>query len=164
MILLVHPHKEGLGIVMEDSTSLWPVVLESARLKILVSSLEEEVIGNKLLSVGLSHGGERVVGSLELSIEGSEGSGNLLLNFSSLLGSHAGSKWIVSQVTGNSDSGGVDHSVLFSWEVWAVEKGVVHLADVFGILTVTVVHLDDLVEKWSEGVESLVASGVDTDS
>merc|ERR1719361_2868363 len=111
------------------------------------------MISNELLSVGVAHGSKRVVGSLELTVETSEGGGDLLLDFSSLLGSDSSSKWVVSQVTGNSDSGGVDHSVLVSWEIWAIKKSVVHFADVFVSLRVTVVHLNDLVEEWSEGVE-----------
>ena len=115
---------------MEDSTSLWPFSLETTGLKVLVSSLEEEVISDELLSVSIRHAAKRVVSSLEFSIERRESSDNFLLNLSSLLGSHGGTERIVSQVTGNSDSGGVDHSIFISWEVWAVELSVIHVADV----------------------------------
>ena len=69
LILLVNPDKESLVIVMEDSSSLWPVSLESARFKILVSTLEKEVIGNELLLLILGHLWEGVVLTSELSFE-----------------------------------------------------------------------------------------------
>lgn len=40
LILLVNPHKEGLVVVVVDSTSLRPIALASAGLEVLVSSLE----------------------------------------------------------------------------------------------------------------------------
>jgi len=164
LILLVNPDEESLVVVMEDSTGLWPLTLKSAGLEILVSSLEKEVILDELLLVRLAHAGEGVVSSLEFAIEGRKSSDNLTLNLSSLLGGDSGSEWVVGQVTGNSDSGGVDHTVLISWEVWAVELSEVHVADVLVGLGVTVVLLDDLVEKWSESVISFVASSIDTNT
>jgi len=115
---------------VEDTTSLWPFSLETTGLKVLVSSLEEEVISDELLSVRIGHAAKRVVSSLEFSIERRESSDYFLLNLFSLLGSHGGTERIVSQVTGNSDSGGVDHCIFISWEVWAVELSVIHIADV----------------------------------
>ena len=47
LIFLINPDKESLGIVVENSSSLWPVSLKTARLKIFVSSLEKEVILNE---------------------------------------------------------------------------------------------------------------------
>ena len=72
LILLVNPDEESLGIVMEDSSSLWPVSLESARLKILVTSLEEEMISDELLSLGIGHLWEGVVLTLEITSESRE--------------------------------------------------------------------------------------------
>ena len=149
---------------MEDTTSLWPFSLETAGLKVLVSSLEKEMVLDELLSVGIGHAGEGVVSSLELAIERRESSDNLLLDLSSLLGSHSSSEWVVSQVTGNSDSCGVDHSVLISWEIWASELSVVHVADVLVGLGVAVVSLNDLVEEWGESVVAFVAASVHSDT
>jgi len=48
LIFLVDPHKEGLVLVMEDTSSLGPFSLEEGRLKILVVTLEEEVVLGEL--------------------------------------------------------------------------------------------------------------------
>ena len=42
LILLVHPDKESLGIVMEDTSSRWPVTVESTSLKESVSNPVKE--------------------------------------------------------------------------------------------------------------------------
>jgi len=164
LILLVDPDEEGLVVIVEDTTGLWPFTLETARLKVLVTSLEEEVISDELLLLGVSHGSQRVVFTLELAIERGKSGGHLVLNLSSLLSSDSSSEWVVSQVTGDTDSGGVDHAVLISWEVWAVQLGVVHVADVLVRWGVSVVGLDDLIEERSKGVVALVAASVNTDA
>ena len=61
LILLVNPDEESFGIVMEDTSSLWPVSLETAGLKIFVSSLEKEVISDELLFLSFGHFWEGVV-------------------------------------------------------------------------------------------------------
>jgi len=73
LVLFVDPDKECLGIVVEDSTSLGPLTLETTALEIFVTTLEEEMIGNKLFAVIITHISERVVFSLELTIELLEG-------------------------------------------------------------------------------------------
>jgi len=164
LILLVHPHEEGLVVIVEDTTSLWPLTLETTALKVLVTSLEEEVVGDELLLLGISHRSKGVVLALKLSIEGGKSSGHLSLNLSPLLSSHGSSEWVVSEVTSDTDSGRVDHAVLISWEVWAVKLSVVHVADVLVRWAMSVISLDDLVEERGEGVVSLVATGVDTNT
>jgi hypothetical protein len=126
LILFVNPNKEGFGIVVEDTSSLWPVSLESSRLKIFVSSLEKEVIGDQLLSIGVGHVTEGVVFTFKVSLEFTEGRDNKFLDFLSLGSGNVGTEWIGSQVSSDSDSGGVDHLVLISWESWAVKGVVVH--------------------------------------
>merc|ERR1712038_960162 len=61
LILFVNPNEEGLGIVVEDATSLGPFALETAGLQVLVTTLEEEVISNELLLLIIGHGGKGVV-------------------------------------------------------------------------------------------------------
>ena len=56
LILLIDPDEESLVVIMEDSSSLWPFSLETSRLKIFVSSLEEEMISNELGLLSLGHG------------------------------------------------------------------------------------------------------------
>jgi len=126
LILFVNPDKEGLGIVVEDSSSLWPVSLESSRLKEFVSSLEKEVIGDQLLSIGVTHATERVVFTFKVTFEFSEGRDDELLDFESLRSGNVGTEWIGGQVSSDSDSSRVDHSVFVSWESWAVKGVIVH--------------------------------------
>lgn len=164
LILFVDPHEEGLVVVMENTTGLWPLTLEAAALKVLVTSLEEEVVGNQLLLVSVGHGGKGVVLTLEFTSEFLEDANDLGFDFTSLLGVDGGSEGNVSEVTSDTDSGGVDHLVFVSWEVWAVKLSVVHVGDMLVGWAVAVVLLDDLVEKGSEGVETLVAASVDADS
>ena len=104
LVLLIHPDEEGLSIVVEDTTRLGPVVLETARFKILVTTLEKEVIGDELVTLTIGHGSEGVVLALELSSEGVEGRDDLGLDLTTLLSSDACAQGVVSEVTGNSDS------------------------------------------------------------
>ena len=164
LILLVDPDEEGLGIVMEDTTSLGPLTLETTALKILVTTLEEEVISDELLAVRVAHVAKGEVLALELTSELREGRDDLGLDLTALFSSASSSERIVSKVTGNSDSGGVDHSILISREVRALQLSVIHVTDVLVGGGVGVIRLDDLVEERSEGVETLVAASVHTDT
>ena len=132
LILFVNPHKESLGIVMEDTTGFGPVALETATFEILVTTLEEEVIGNKLGLLGFGHGAKRVILTLEFASESGESGGDLLLNFTSLDSSHSCAQWVVGEVTSNANSCRVDHLVFISGEVGALQLGVVHVGDVLG--------------------------------
>merc|ERR1712126_321930 len=58
LVFLVDPGKEGLVLVMEDSTAFGPVSLHTSNLKIWISGNEEEVVINELLSNLLSHSRE----------------------------------------------------------------------------------------------------------
>jgi len=126
LILFVNPNEEGFGIVVEDTSSLWPVSLESSRLKIFVSSLEKEVISDQLLSIGVAHVTEGVVFTFKVSLEFTKSRDDKFLDFLSLGSGNVGTEWIGGQVSSDSDSGGVDHLVLVSWESWAVKLVVVH--------------------------------------
>merc|ERR1740124_119315 len=46
LILFVDPNKEGLLLVVEDSTTFWPVTLHSCNLEVPVSRHEQEMIVN----------------------------------------------------------------------------------------------------------------------
>ena len=164
LILLVNPDEESLGVVVEDATGLRPVALETARLEVLVATLEEEVVLDELVLLSLSHAGERVVLALELTVESAEGRDDLGLNVETLLLGDGGTERVVSQVAADTDSSGVDHPVLIRREVGALELTVVHVGDVLVRGRVLVVLGDDLVEKRSESVEALVAAGVHADA
>jgi len=88
----------------------------------------------------------------------------VLLNLNSLFSSDSGTKREVLQVSSNSDSGGVDHGVLINRELRAVELFVVHIRMMNVSFAVTMVVLNDLVEKGSEGIVSIVTSCINSDS
>ena len=48
LILFVNPDEESFGIVMVDTSSLWPVSFKSSRFKIFVATFKEEMVSNKL--------------------------------------------------------------------------------------------------------------------
>ena len=56
LILLVDPDKESLLVVVEDTSSLRPVSVETNCFKEAISFLEKEVVGNKLSLLLLGHG------------------------------------------------------------------------------------------------------------
>jgi len=58
LIFLIDPHKEGLCLVVEDSTSLRPFSLKESRLEVLVVTLEKEVVFSELFLLISSHCGE----------------------------------------------------------------------------------------------------------
>lgn len=164
LVLLVHPDEERLRVVVEDTAGLGPLAFETARLKILVASLEKEVVGNELLTVGLRHGAEGVVLALELSSELVEGGDYFLLDLTALLRGDRGAERVIGEVASHADPSRVDHFILVSREVWALELGVVHAADVLVRGRVLVIVLNDLVEEWGKGVVALVAARVHTDA
>ena len=57
LILFVDPDKESLFLVMENTSTCWPVSVETTWLQESISFLEEEVISNQLSLLLFSHGG-----------------------------------------------------------------------------------------------------------
>lgn len=69
MILLVDPNEESLIVIVENTTRLGPVSLEEGGLKVLVITLEEEVVISELLLLLRGEVAQGVVLALELSSE-----------------------------------------------------------------------------------------------
>lgn len=164
LILLIDPDEEGLVLVVEDATGLGPVSLEEGRLEVLVVALEEEVILSELLLLLRGEVAERVVLTLEISSELGEGSNNLSLDLLSLLSGDSRAKRVLSEVSSNTDTGGVDHLVLLRRESWAVQLSVVHVTNVFISFAVAVIFINYFIEEWSEGVVRVVGASVDADA
>jgi len=147
LILLIDPHKEGLGVIVEDSTALGPVTLHTSNSQVSVSADEEEVVINELLSDSLIHTSEWVVLASKISIESLKGRGHHLLDVNSLLLGDSGRETESINITSNTDTGRVDwHSGLnvannFLW---------VHVRGVLGISGDSVVVLDDGIEDLGE--------------
>jgi hypothetical protein len=164
LIFLVDPHKEGLVLVVEDTSSLRPVSLKESRLEVLVVTLEEEVIFGKLLLLSISKFAERVVLTLEVTSELGEGSNDLGLNLESLLLGDLRAEGVLSEVTANSDTGGVDHFVLIVRESGAVQLSVIHVRNVLISLAVAVIFINNFIEERSEGIVRVVRTSVHTDT
>ena len=120
LILFVDPYKECLVFVVEDTTCFGPLTLESAALQVLVTSLEQEVIFDKLLFLSFSHAGKRVVLAFQFASEVLKYANHLCFNFSPLLCGDSSSERVVSHIASNTDPGRVDHSIFVRREVRAV--------------------------------------------
>ena len=127
LVLFVDPDEEGLLVVVEDTTGFGPLTLETARLKVLVAALEKEVILDERFTIGVAHGSEGVVLALEFTCQGVESRDDLGLNLAALLSSAGSAEGVVGEVPGDSDSGRVDHAILVSGEVGALQLSVVHV-------------------------------------
>jgi hypothetical protein len=164
LILLVDPDEESLIVIVENTTRLGPVSLEEGGLKVLVITLEEEVVISELLLLLRGEVAQGVVLALELSSELGESGNNLSLNFLSLLSGDSGAKRVLSEVSANTDTGGVDHSILISRESGAVQLSVVHVTHVLISGFVAVIFINYFIEERSEGVVRIVRTSVNTDT
>jgi len=55
LVLFIDPNKESLGVIVEDTSSRWPISVETACIKEPISLLEQEVIINQLFLVFRRH-------------------------------------------------------------------------------------------------------------
>ena len=109
LVLFIDPNKEGLLVVVENTSALWPVAVETTGIEEAITLFEQEVIVNQLLLLLWSHGSKRVEGTGKLSFETVAGLDNFLFNLISLFLSDTRAKRICCQVTANSDTSGFDH-------------------------------------------------------
>merc|ERR1712152_389 len=111
LILLIDPDKEGLGIIVEDTSALWPVTLHTSNSQISVTRDKEEVVINKLLSDLLIHASKGVVLSSEVTRECRSSILHEVLNSNTLLlgDSRAETKSI--NGSSNPDSGRVNRNI-----------------------------------------------------
>merc|ERR1712126_674023 len=93
MVLLVDPDQEGLGVVMPDTATVGPVTGHTGAGEEGRDGLvEEEVIVDQLILLGLGHLGKGVVLALELTLEAGEGIDGDLLNGTTLTTRAVGGK------------------------------------------------------------------------
>ena len=131
---------------MEDTSSSWPFPIETGGLKESVTLLEKEMVINKLLSISFRHGSKSVVSTLEISFEFVQSGHNVMLDLVSLIFRDSWSKREISEVSADSDTCGEDVAFLLSSKFWAVQFGVIHVANVVIVLFVSMVILDDLIK------------------
>ena len=158
LVLLVDPHEESLGVIVEDSTALGPVTLHTSDSQVTVSGDEEEVVIHKLLPDGLVHASEGVVGASQVTSQVLQGGGEGLLEVNSLLLGDSGRQAESINIATNTDTGGVDGHI--SLDV-ALDLGGVHVGGVLGIGGDAVVVLDDSIEDLREVLVGVPVSGVD---
>jgi len=164
LILLVDPDQESLSVVVEDSSAGWPVSVKVASSQESVSLLEEEMVVNELLLNSGVHTFERVESSLEVTFEGVASGDNLSHDLVSLNLGDSWTKRVVSQVSSNSNSSGLDHSAVFLGEFSVLNAVGGHVRSVFGFRAVLVVVGNALVEELVELGVSVVRSSVDSDT
>jgi hypothetical protein len=164
LIFFVNPDEESLVVVMEDTSSLWPISLETAGFEIFISTLEEEVISDELSLIFSSHFWEGVVFTLKFSGEFVKSRDDEIFGLNSVNSGDLGTEWESGEVSSNSDSSGVDHLVLILWEWWALKLVDIHGRNVLISLGVTVVVIDNFIEKWGESIVGIVGSSVDTNT
>lgn len=80
VVLLIAPDQEGLVLVVVDTTAGGPEAASVSGLEEAVTLLEEEVVVDQLLLGLLGHTGERVEGTLKLTLEPREGGRDLLFH------------------------------------------------------------------------------------
>ena len=116
LILFVNPNKEGLVVVMEDTSTRRPVSVEVTGLKETVSFLEEEMVINKLLLSSSVHAFKRVEVTLKVTFEVVACLNDGIHNIKSLLLGNTRSERVTSKVSTNSNSSGLDHLGILSIE------------------------------------------------
>merc|ERR1719215_735698 len=158
LVLLVDPHEEGLGGVVEDSTALGPVTLHTSDSQVAVSGDEEEVVIHKLLPDGLVHAGEGVVGASEVTSQVLQGGGESLLEVNSLLLGDSGGETESVNIATNTDTGRVDGHI--STNVAHDLLGV-HVGGVLGIGGDSMIFLNDGVKDLREVLIGVPVPSVD---
>jgi len=164
LILLVNPDKESLGVVVENTSTRWPVSVEVASIEEPVSLLEEEVIVNELLLILGTHTLKWVELSFEVTLESVASSHDLVHDLKSLGLGDTWTERVVSEVSSDSDSCRVDHSRLLWSEIGVLKTIGSHIGHVHSVFVVLVVVQDNLIEELGELGVSIVRSGIDTDT
>jgi len=67
LIFFINPDKESFSIIMEDTSTIWPVSIEATGVKESVTFFEQEMIINQLLLVFFRHSFQRVVFTCKFS-------------------------------------------------------------------------------------------------
>lgn len=122
------------------------------------------MISDQLLSVLLAHLVQGIECASKVTLELAACLYNLVHDLNALLVRDAGAEWEVSKIAADTDAGTLDHLGLVLGESWALQAVNGHLRLVFGIGSVTVVGLDDTIEKLVELLVRAVRASVHTDT
>jgi len=159
LVLLIDPEKEGLGVIVEDSTTLGPVTLHTSDSQVTVSGNEEEVVIDQLLADSLVHASKRIVLASEVTGQLGQSRGHHLLDVNSLLLGDSGRETESINITSDTNTGGVDGD---SGLDVADDLLGVHVGGVLGIGGDTVVVLDDGIKDLGEVLVRVPITSVDT--
>ena len=151
-------YKEGFVLVVEDSSTLWPVSLHASSLQVLVSRHEQEMIIHKLLADRLFHTSQWEVLSGKISLKLGKGILHEALHLKSLLLGNSRAQAKSLNASANTDSGALDWDIIINV---AADLGGVHVTGVGGVSRDAMVLLDDGVEDLGEVLVAIPVSGVD---
>jgi len=158
VVLFVDPDEEVLGSVVPDTSTRWPVTGHTgAGEKWGDWLVEEEVVLDELLLLGVGHAGERVVLAGELAAEVGETVDNDLLDLVSLGTAAPWWESVAADGSAGSDSRGDDvvHVKVLADNLGWVEAGLV----LVGGLVAGVSVLNDWVEELLEHLVRLLVTG-----
>jgi hypothetical protein len=164
LIFFINPNEERFSGIVEDTSTRWPVSVQVASFEEAISFLEQEVVSDELFSCCFVHAFEWVEGTSEVTLELAAGVNDLGHDLESLLLGDTWSEWISGQVSSDSDSSGGDHGGIGFREVGVGETRSVHAGNVLGVWSVTVVLLNNFVEKFAELGIRVVGTSVEADS
>merc|ERR1712012_742747 len=158
LVLFVHPDKESLVLVVEDTTTLGPVTLHTGNSKVPVARDEEEVVVNELLTDLLVHSGQWVVVTSKVRGEALDCVDHQLLDSNTLVLGDSGGQTKAINGTANTDSARVNRDIRVDI---ALNLADVHVRGVPCRGTDSVVLLDQGVEDWGEVLVRVPVTGVD---
>lgn len=148
---------------MEDTSTVGPVAVKTDGLKEAVTLLEEEVIIDKLLTLGLCQIVQGIISAVKVTLHVGKSFTDLFLDFLSLVVCDTRAKGVVSKVSTDTDPGADDELSVFLREGWGIQFGGLHL-DLFDMLLHTMVRFNDFIHKVLEGIVRVMAARVDTDT
>jgi len=164
LIFFVDPDEESLGIVMEDTSTRWPVSVKVASRKESVSLLEEDMVVDELLLISGGHTFEWVEFTSKITFESAAGSGDFVHDFESLILGNTWTKWVVSQVSSNSNSSRVDHLGVIFGEFSVFDTIGGHVGDVLVFWAMFVIVCNNLIEQLVESGVRIVRSSINSDT
>jgi hypothetical protein len=159
LIFLVDPDKEGLVLVVEDTTAFGPVTLHTSDLQVGITRHEEEVIIDKLLASGLVHASQWVVSTSQITFQLGESVLHEGLNIDTLLLGDTGGKAETLDGAADTDPSRVDGHIGFNV---ASDLARVHVRDVLEVSRETMVLADEGVEDLSEVSVGILITSIDT--
>mmetsp|Transcript_3190 Transcript_3190/g.6179 ORF Transcript_3190/g.6179 Transcript_3190/m.6179 type:complete len:297 (-) Transcript_3190:11-901(-) len=163
LILLIHPHKEGLVVVVEDTTAGRPVTVGTSSSKETVTFLEQKVVVNELLALLFRERLQGVVLPGKIAFESAEALGHTLLDFLPLgLADERGKRHVLDVATDTHPGGNDELVLLIQGLVGNLVR--VEVTSVLGILGVAVIGLDQRVEKGTKSAVRLLITTIHTNT